>query len=335
MSLWLVRAGKTGENEQIALDSGIVTIGWNRLPDLSSVETREQLSELFRESFPDASSGRIANQVGQLWAFRTRIEVGDLVALPLETQAAIAIGKIAGPYEYRTDLGDSVRHARRVNWIRTDIPRTSFDQDLLYSLGAFMTVCQIKRNDAEGRVRAMLAGKKLPPSIATNGEDVDDADQELDIEQAARDQIVQYIQQNFVGHDLARLVDAVLQAEGFLTRVSPAGADGGVDILAGAGAMGFDAPRLCVQVKSSQSPADVTMSRSFGSCRGFSRHFRPSRACSFAGEVSRQAFSMKPSRAFSQFDSGIQPTCCRRCFETTTNYRTSCKLSCRLREFGR
>ena len=29
------------------------------------------------------------------------------------------------------------------------MPRTAFEQDLLHSFGAFMTVCNISRNDAE------------------------------------------------------------------------------------------------------------------------------------------------------------------------------------------
>ena len=56
-------------------------------------------------------------------------------------------------------------------------------------------------------------------------------------------------------------MDAVLQADGWVTRISPPGADGGVDILAGRGSLGLDAPRLCVQVKSQNSPADVTVYR--------------------------------------------------------------------------
>lgn len=46
------------------------------------------------------------------------------------------------------------------------------------------------------------------------------------------------------------LVDAILQAQGYTTYRSPEGADGGADILAGAGPLGFGAPRLCVEVKS-------------------------------------------------------------------------------------
>jgi len=52
------------------------------------------------------------------------------------------------------------------------------------------------------------------------------------------------------------LVDAVLRALGYTTYLSPEGADGGADILAGSGDFGFGAPRLCVQVKSDANPTD-------------------------------------------------------------------------------
>jgi restriction system protein len=89
----------------------------------------------------------------------------------------------------------------------------------------------------------------------------EETDALTDIEQLARDQILGYIEQHFKGHDLARLVDAVLQAEGYVTYVSPPGPDGGADVLAGGGSLGLDRPRLCVQVKSSLSPCDVTIFR--------------------------------------------------------------------------
>ena len=82
-----------------------------------------------------------------------------------------------------------------------------------------------------------------------------------DLAQLAHDQIVAHIQAKFSGHALATLVNAVLRAEGWLTKPSPPGADGGVDILAGRGSLGLDEPRLCVQVKSQNSPADVTIYR--------------------------------------------------------------------------
>lgn len=48
-----------------------------------------------------------------------------------------------------------------------------------------------------------------------------------------------------------------LRAMGYQTQLPPQGADAGVDVIAGRGSMGFDPPRLCVQVKSGTEPIDV------------------------------------------------------------------------------
>lgn len=91
--------------------------------------------------------------------------------------------------------------------------------------------------------------------------DLSDDVAEVDLEQFARDQIVNFIGRRFKGHGLARLVAGILSAEGYSVQMSSPEADGGVDILAGTGPMGFDRPRLAVQVKSSDSTADVSVVR--------------------------------------------------------------------------
>lgn len=268
MSLWLVRAGRDGEQQEAALQYGLATIGWNELPDLSSVASKEELRNLYEEKYPDQSRRTVADAVGQIWRFAGRIQVDDLIALPLKPQSAVAFGRVLEPYQYRDDLSSNVRHVRRVEWLRTDLPRTSLEQDLLFSLGAQGTVRQIQRNNAEKRVRALLAGTSIEHSEEV--EEPDETEAEPDIEQIARDQILDHLNRRFKGHDLARLVGAVLQAQGYTTEVSKPGPDGGVDIVAGTGSMGFGSPRLCVQVKSSQTPADVTVLRSlYGSMDAF------------------------------------------------------------------
>jgi restriction system protein len=120
-----------------------------------------------------------------------------------------------------------------------------------------MTVCKIERNDAENRVKKILEGKGsnegvISPKIV---------EEVTDIEEYSKDQIIKYINAKFKGHNLARLVDAILRAQGYITKQSPPGPDGGVDILAASGPLGFDAPRICVQVKSSSSAIDVKVLR--------------------------------------------------------------------------
>ena len=55
---------------------------------------------------------------------------------------------------------------------------------------------------------------------------------------------------------MSKVIAAILEAKGYTTFVSPPGPDNGVDILASQGALGFEAPRICVQVKSGETPLD-------------------------------------------------------------------------------
>jgi len=119
---------------------------------------------------------------------------------------------------------------------------------------AFTTICRVQRNNAEQRIAAMRTNGWKPETMAAAakaGTPVTDADAEgTDLEELAHDQIADLIAARFKGHGLTRLVEAILQAQGYTTYRSQEGADGGADILAGAGPLGFGAPRLCVEVKS-------------------------------------------------------------------------------------
>lgn len=241
------------------LDKASVGLGWQELPDLSAFADRDALETAYRRTYPDAKDGRVAIHVGQLWAFARTAQQGDLVVVPLKTRSAIAIGEFTGPYAHRTDLGADMVHTRPVRWIKTDIPRSRFEQDLLYTFGAFLTFCRAERNNAEERVRRLVQDPGKPPKAPQEG--VEGPEPPIDIEQGARDQILEFISKRFKGHDLARLVDELLKAQNLTTKLSPPGPDGGVDIVAASGPLGMDSPRLCVQVKSSDSPVDVNVFR--------------------------------------------------------------------------
>jgi restriction system protein len=266
--VYLARAGRNGEDEDYALDNGLAIIGFREISSLEGAKDYDTVLNQVAAALPGAKPRAIGNFAGQIWAFALAMKEGDIVVLPRKLTSQVALGLVKGPYQYRM-VGAEYRHVRPVEWLRTDVPRTVFEQDLLYSFGAFMTVCNISRNDAERRVAAVLEGKPDPgPSLAldkptrqtpvlTDGPPA----AVPDLAQLAHDQIVAHIQVRFAGHALAALVDAVLRTEGWVTKVSPPGTDGGVDILAGRGSLGLDAPRLCVQVKSQNSPADVTVYR--------------------------------------------------------------------------
>jgi Uncharacterized conserved protein len=165
MALWLVRAGKYGEYESHFLENGVVNLTWEGLEDtdLSKAKDYDDIKRIVLDTYPDERPRRLGNWAGQIWAFALGIKAGDWIALPRKTQSAIAIGEVLGPYQFDEKADALQRHARAVRWINKEVPRSSFAQDLLYSLGAFLTVCEVKRNDAEARVRKMAtSGWKDP-----------------------------------------------------------------------------------------------------------------------------------------------------------------------------
>ncbi|MCK4283495.1 MAG: restriction endonuclease, partial [Candidatus Brocadiae bacterium] len=228
MAVWLVRAGRNGELEEFVVENNQAVIGWDRLSDLSGVESRDELKAMCGDVYAERHPMAIAILVGQLWAFRERMSPRDLVVLPFKTRSGVAIGEVTGSYQYRPESAAGARHTRPVKWLRTDIPRSEFGQDLRYSLNAGMTVCRIKRNNAEERIKAVLAGKPDPGL-----EDEEVIIEEIpDLEAYAREQIRDFIARSFKEHELAHLVDDILKAQGYKTHLSPPGPDGGVDIIA-------------------------------------------------------------------------------------------------------
>lgn len=262
---WLVRAGRSGERESYGLSENVVGGGFSDVPDLSDVNDWDAVVETVKRTFPDAPIGKVRNFGGQLWALRQRIQVGDLVVLPIKNEPVLAIGRVTGPYVYRTENEPGKRHYRPVEWLRTDIPRTAVKQDLLYSLGAFMTVCEVSRNDAAWRINQLSSSGIDPGSrldadadeISDSGSDDGAASEGLDLTRVAKDRIQSFLAENFAGHALAQLVGDILSAEGYIAEVAPPGPDGGVDVFAGAGPLGLDSPRLIVQVKSGPTPVDA------------------------------------------------------------------------------
>jgi restriction system protein len=265
-SAWTVRTGKHGERDSWALENGVTGGGWAEIPDLTGIADRDELSQLVTTVYGTENPAAVPNYTGQLWALRHGINPGDLMVLPMKTTSQIALGVVTAGYAYRAEEPDpSRRHVIGVDWKRTDVARTAVKQDLLLILGSAMTVFRPANNDAVWRLGKIMDSGQDPgartssplPPLGVNGPatEVDVTPTTAgDLEDYAFTRLQTLIQENFNGHELARLVEAVLVAEGFVCERKGPGADGGVDILAGRGPLGLDAPRLVVQVKSDSAP---------------------------------------------------------------------------------
>lgn len=258
---WVIRSGRYGERDAWAIETGHSGGGWREVADLTRAVIHEQVAQAVASAFPDASPSTLATQTGQVWAMRGRIEVGDLMVMPMKTTGRIAIGHVTGGYQYLVaEPEPDRRHVLDVEWERQDIPRSAVKQDLLYTLGSALSIFAPSKNDAVNRLVALLETGTDPgqsglpkAAIVATADAVDQPESDLDTEEVARDRITARVNEEFKGHGLADLVAAILEAEGFTCTVSPPGPDKGIDIIAGKGPLGIDAPRVIVQVKSGGS----------------------------------------------------------------------------------
>lgn len=263
MTVWVIRAGKHGEREQWCLDNSAAGGGWDEVPDLTGCKSRADVRAILDSALPGTTAGLRANNAGQLWGLRN-VQPGDIVILPLKTTKSLAMGICTAGYQYRPDA--PLKHVVSVDWKRDDVPRSAIKDDLLYTLGAIMTIFKASRNSAESRFRAVLKTGTDPGSSGVEGTldstDADDVGGEDTADvvdpvpvptlEAIRDRVRTHVSENFKGHRLTELVADILRVRGFVCDVSPPGPDQGVDILAGSGPLGLDSPTLIVEVKSEE-----------------------------------------------------------------------------------
>ena len=281
MAVWVIRAGRMGENEEFALNNGVYSIGFNQERSVSDFEDYTSLRDHIQRIGDDLSLQQVASQASQLWHFANYMQIGDMVVLPRRRPRVIAVGKIVGNYLYDPDKSQApLPHTRKVEWLVEDVPRENFDEVLKRSFGSQRTISQIRKDNAEARIRqvvnAYLGDGQIeePIPLVSSSEDLDDETVEDSLEETINeekinDRILERIRQRYHGHDLEMLVEEILKVEGYSTSRTTPGPDGGVDILAGKGALGFD-DRLCVQVKSSASPIGIAdYNRLQGNVHGF------------------------------------------------------------------
>jgi restriction system protein len=248
--------------------------GYGEVPSLEECESLAETRAVVAKALPDASENSTNAYGSQLWALRNRMRPGDYIVLPRKTTAQPAIGRILSDYRYDASEPDQERrHVRQVQWLRTDVPRSAVRQDLLYSLGAFSTYCEVSRNEAAARIAALaetgvdpgskIADVRRPQKTSETSDEPEDG--VIDLEEHAQGRIAALIQERFAGHKMAVLVESLLTAQGYTCWRSPEGADGGIDILAGSGPLGLEAPQLVVQVKSEQGAVgDPVLSQLIG-----------------------------------------------------------------------
>ena len=155
MAVWIVRGGGSGELEEEFLENRWVAIGYDLHEDLSNVRSKEELANLLRLTSPQDREKSIPNWTGQIWDFKDSIKIGDLVVMPRKGKPTIAVGTMAGEYQYRPEAL-ACPHRRTVQWTNKAVSRDSLEPDLQRSMGLRRAVYQPTQDRAEERLRAIV-----------------------------------------------------------------------------------------------------------------------------------------------------------------------------------
>lgn len=162
-SMWVVRAGRKGEQEKEALYNDLITIGWYELSDLSDFKTKDELRHQYEKVIRHKNKGQISQGVNQVWIFLNEIKVDDLIFLPLMSKQTkkIAIGKVTGVYQYR-DTSKDIKHTRNVKWLHKDIPIKDFSPKLRKLFYRRRTVYPINKKDFIDEIINVLKKYHIP-----------------------------------------------------------------------------------------------------------------------------------------------------------------------------
>lgn len=277
MAFWVIRAGRMGEFEDFVLSEGVYCVGFYHERSVADFPDYESLRDYIYEQSDAFSLQQAASQASQMWRFANDMQVGEMIVLLRKSPRVIAVGRIVGNYKYNPDASQSpLPHTRKVEWSVKDVPRANFDEDLKYLFNSRFTVSQVRRDNAEARIQQVVdaylvneRGIESIPLLPSSEDSIDDTPR-VDLEESINDRIIERIREKFREHRLEYLVARILEAKGYTVLETSPGPDSGVDIVAGSGELGFGQPRLCVQVKSGQSPIGVTDYRGLqGSVRNF------------------------------------------------------------------
>ena len=260
-TIWGIHAGKTGDADTLFRNKNCIAVGWAKMGDLSVLEPdRDAFKARVAEVYPEKKPGAIPNNAGQLLRFVHEMKLGDLVVYPSKSDRHVHLGRVEGGYHYDPKTEPGYPNVRTVKWLRA-VPRTRFSQGAFFEIGSAMSLFLVKTNAEE--FLAALEGKNAPVTLVEQDQSV--AAVAEDIEETTRDFVLKRLAQELKGHPFADFVAHLLNTMGYRTRVSSAGPDGGIDIVAHRDELGFEPPIIKVQVKSSEgSIGDPAVSSLYG-----------------------------------------------------------------------
>jgi restriction system protein len=207
--------------------------------------TREQVTKVVAAARPGKKE-KVAGEAGMLYRFANEIGIGDIMVTPDGGTRELLFGEVTGPYEYQEPPKVSdFPHARTVNWLARR-SRDELPKKLLYSLGSLLTVFKPSGQD---NLVALLRGEASSTDVSDDFSDESGMGEDLFADlQSRSEELIKSKLAGLDGFEMQDVVAGILRAMGYHARVSPPGADGGVDVVASRDPLAVEQP-VKVQVK--------------------------------------------------------------------------------------
>ncbi len=138
--MWMVRAGRGGDNIEDFIKHGLVALGDSRLGKLDPSSKKEDLLKLFAAKYPEEKEGSRAVWASQFVRLIREIKIDDEVVTFDRDHRLYFIGMVTGEYAWEPSLISDKPHLRRVLW-KYQVPRDLLRADTRNALG-----CRFKIN---------------------------------------------------------------------------------------------------------------------------------------------------------------------------------------------
>jgi restriction system protein len=259
-TMWMVRAGRSSIYVQDFLENSVVAIGWAELGDIDPTRSRDGLAEAIDKTYANDKEGARRVFTSVVYRFLQEICEGDRVVTYDSSRRVYHLGTIRSGYKYDLSTMPEMPRIRRVSW-EAEIERDSLSTSARNSLGAIVTLFQLPGPVAM-EIEAIASGASGPAEPQDGEAEATDEVVLADLKSRAREFIKDPLSR-LDPYEMQNLVAGVLRAMGYKTKVSPPGADRGVDVTASKDGFGFEPPRIVVEVKHRKGAISSEQVRSF------------------------------------------------------------------------
>lgn len=257
-----------GELFETFKEKGVVALGWADIGDISQLKSREEITAKIQEIWPDWKLRAAQVSAAQLYRFKNQVQIGDGVVTYDPSRRVYLTGKIKGDYVFDIGfVGEEFGNVRQVDWHERLVDRDSLSEKTKNSLGSTLSIFRLADGISDEIVAARdspFAAPSANPAKIGNDAGADDSDVDLVLDVPAK--AIELIKDKISGltpYEAQDLIAGLLRAMGYRTQVSPPGPDRGIDIVASKDGLGFEAPRIIVQVKHRQNSVSAPEIREF------------------------------------------------------------------------